>query len=75
MKDVKELDLNLMKVLKAVVEEGNTHAAADALGISQTSVSRALAKLRETFGDQLFIRKAHGVEPSELAEKTGRSVR
>ncbi len=28
-----------------------------------------MAKLRETFGDQLFIRKAHGVEPSELAEK------
>lgn len=67
--DLKDLDLNLLKILKAVVETQNTHAAADALGISQTSVSRGLAKLRETFGDQLFIRKAHGVEPSELAEK------
>jgi DNA-binding transcriptional LysR family regulator len=69
MKELRDLDLNLLKLLQAVVETRNTHQAADKLGISQTSVSRGLAKLRETFGDQLFIRKAHGVEPSELAEK------
>ncbi|WP_295890529.1 LysR family transcriptional regulator [uncultured Vibrio sp.] len=69
MKELQDLDLNLLKLLKAVVETRNTHLAADKLGISQTSVSRGMAKLRETFGDQLFIRKAHGVEPSELAEK------
>ncbi len=69
MQDIRDLDLNLLKLLKAVVETKNTHAAASQLGISQTSVSRGLAKLREVFGDQLFIRKAHGVEPSELAEK------
>ncbi|CAK3382556.1 Transcriptional regulator [Vibrio crassostreae] len=69
MKELRDLDLNLLKLLQAVVETRNTHLAADKLGISQTSVSRGLAKLRETFGDQLFIRKAHGVEPSELAEK------
>lgn len=61
--------MNLLKILRAVVETRNTHAAANKLGISQTSVSRGLAKLREVFGEQLFIRKAHGVEPSELAEK------
>lgn len=66
---LKDLDLNLMKLLKVVVETKNTHLAAEKLGISQTSVSRGLAKLRDTFGDQLFLRKAHGVEPSELAEK------
>ncbi|MGR5095663.1 LysR family transcriptional regulator [Vibrio maritimus] len=69
MKELQDLDLNLLKLLKAVVETRNTHAAADKLGISQTSVSRGMAKLRDTFGDQLFLRKAHGVEPSELAEK------
>lgn len=69
MKDIQDLDLNLLRLLKAVVETRNTHAAADKLGISQTSVSRGIAKLKETFGDQLFIRKAHGVEPSVLAEK------
>ncbi|MEZ9700411.1 LysR family transcriptional regulator [Vibrio sp. 10N.261.46.E12] len=69
MKELRDLDLNLLKLLQVVVETRNTHHAANKLGISQTSVSRGLAKLRETFGDQIFIRKAHGVEPSELAEK------
>lgn len=66
---LQDLDLNLMKLLKAVVETQNTHLAAEQLKISQTSVSRGLAKLRETFGDQLFLRKAHGVVPSELAKQ------
>ena len=66
---LEDLDLNLLKLLRVVVETRNTSTAAEKLGISQTSVSRGLAKLRETFGDQLFIRKAHGVEPSELAER------
>lgn len=67
-KKLEDLDLNLLKLLRVVVETRNTHTAAEKLGISQTSVSRGLAKLRETFGDQLFLRKAHGVEPSQLAE-------
>ncbi|MCW8329269.1 LysR family transcriptional regulator [Photobacterium sp. SDRW27] len=66
---LKELDLNLLKILQAVVETQNSHAAAEKLKISQASVSRGMARLRESFGDQLFIRKAHGVEPSELAKK------
>ncbi|MEH6451591.1 MAG: LysR family transcriptional regulator [Psychromonas sp.] len=73
-KQLAELDLNLMKLLKTVVETKNTHQAAEILGISQTSVSRGLGKLRETFGDQLFLRKAHGVEPSELAEKLAQAA-
>lgn len=64
---LENLDLNLLRLLSAVVETRNTHTAAEKLGISQTSVSRGMAKLRETFGNRLFIRKAHGVEPSELA--------
>lgn len=69
-----DLDLNLLRVLKAIVETGNTHQAAERLNISQTSVSRALSKLREEFGEQLFVRKAHGVEPSELAIRLAQAV-
>jgi DNA-binding transcriptional LysR family regulator len=71
---LEELDLNLLKLLRVVVETRNTSKAAEILGISQTSVSRGMAKLREAFGDQLFIRKAHGVEPSELAEKLAKAA-
>ncbi|RJG47537.1 LysR family transcriptional regulator [Motilimonas pumila] len=69
-----ELDLNLLKLLKVVVATRNTSIASEKLGISQTSVSRGIAKLREAFGDQLFIRKAHGVEPSELAEQLAQAA-
>lgn len=69
MVELDKIDLNLLKILKAVVETQNTHYAASQLGISQTTVSRGVTKLKETFGEQLFVRKPHGVEPSELAEK------
>ncbi|UQN40970.1 LysR family transcriptional regulator [Agarivorans sp. B2Z047] len=58
-----------MKLLKVVVETQNTHKAAEILGISQPTVSRGVSKLRDTFGEQLFLRKAHSIEPSELAIK------
>ncbi|MDN2482902.1 LysR family transcriptional regulator [Vibrio agarivorans] len=64
-----DLDLNLLKLLEIVVETQSTTEAAERLEISQASVSRGLTKLREVFGDTLFIRKAHGIEPSELAIK------
>ncbi|MFA0227725.1 LysR family transcriptional regulator, partial [Vibrio sp. 10N.261.45.A7] len=70
---LEDLDLNLLKILRAVTEARNTHVAAEKLGISQASVSRGLAKLRETFGDQLFLRKAHGVEPSDLADNLAKA--
>lgn len=69
MQNLDDLDLNLLRLLQVVVEVKNTTLAAEQLGISQTTVSRGLAKLRQVFGDQLFVRRAHGVEPSELAEK------
>ncbi|KOO15564.1 transcriptional regulator [Vibrio xuii] len=67
--NTKDLDLNLLKILQAVVETRNTSLAANVLGISQTSVSRGIVKLKECFGPQLFVRKSHGLEPSELAIK------
>ncbi len=65
--DLNRLDLNSLRLLKALVETGNTLAAAERLNISQASVSRGLARLRECFGERLFIRHAHGLKPSQLA--------
>ncbi|GGA76179.1 LysR family transcriptional regulator [Neiella marina] len=65
--NIDQLDLNLLQLLRAIVLTGSTRAAAERLGISQASASRGMTKLKATFGDQLFIRKAHGMEPSELA--------
>ncbi|RTR38521.1 LysR family transcriptional regulator [Shewanella canadensis] len=64
-----EFDLNLLRILRVLVATKSTQKTAEQLNISQTTVSRALSRLRSEFGEQLFLRKAHGVEPSFLAYK------
>ncbi|GAA5647632.1 MULTISPECIES: LysR family transcriptional regulator [Vibrio] len=61
------LDLDLMRLLKAVVDNKSIKLAAMQLGISQPSASRGVMKLKQVFNDPLFVRKAHGVEPSPMA--------
>ncbi len=55
-------DLNLLPVLVAIHEHGSVSAAAQHLGMSQPSVSTALAKLRHKYGDPLFHRAGHGMK-------------
>jgi DNA-binding transcriptional LysR family regulator len=59
-----KFDLNLLPVLVAIHEHGSVSAAAQHLGMSQPSVSMALAKLREKYGDPLFHRAGHGMKPT-----------
>ncbi|WP_175691880.1 helix-turn-helix domain-containing protein, partial [Burkholderia anthina] len=51
-----ELDLNLIPYLVALDETRNVSRAGDLLGVSQPRVSAALGRLREHFGDPLFVR-------------------
>ncbi len=51
-------DLNLFRVMLAIVEEGSTIGAANRLNISQSAVSHALKRLREMLNDPVFIK--HG---------------
>lgn len=60
-------DLNLLPVALAIHEERSVSGAARKLGMSQPAVSVALNKLRKTLGDPLFIRTAHGMEPTPRA--------
>ncbi|MCA0963108.1 LysR family transcriptional regulator [Salipiger bermudensis] len=60
-------DISLLRVFHAVMEERNVTAAAQRLGQSQSTVSAALARLREALGDELFLRARYGVEPTERA--------
>lgn len=55
-------DLNLLPVLVAIHEHGSVTAAAQHLGMSQPSVSIALSKLRQRYGDPLFHRAGHGMK-------------
>ncbi|MEX3613198.1 MAG: LysR family transcriptional regulator [Burkholderia gladioli] len=62
-----ELDLNLIPYLVALDETRNVSRAGDLLGVSQPRVSAALGRLREHFGDPLFVRTSRGMEPTPRA--------
>ncbi len=64
---MQDLDLNLIPYLVAMEEARNVSRAAQMLGVSQPRVSTALARLREFFGDPLFVRTSRGMEPTPRA--------
>ena len=61
------IDLKLVSIVSELLRTHNVSAAAENLGISQSSVSMALAKLRKHFGDPLFVRTSRGMEPTPYA--------
>ena len=69
------LDLNLLRVFDAVMVEQNLTRAASRLATTQPAVSNAIKRLRETLGDELLIRTAHGVKPTPRAEALWPTVR
>lgn len=69
--DIRDIDLNLLPVLDALVRHQSATRAAQELNMSQSALSGALARLRELLGDELFVRTGRGLRPtlraSELA--------
>jgi len=61
------VDLNLLHMLATVLEEKSATRAASRLHVTQSAVSNALRRARGIFGDQLVIRRPHGLEPSPRA--------
>jgi len=72
---MKRFDLELLLVFDEIFKTGNVTRAAHNLGLPQSSVSLALAKLREHFKDQLFSRTAKGMVPTPRAQNAIEDVR
>lgn len=60
-------DLNLLPVFVTLMEERSVTRAAARLGITQPALSNALARLRVTMRDPLFIRERYGIQPTPMA--------
>lgn len=65
--NLRQLDLNLLLVFDALMQEGNLTRAALRLHLSQSTVSNALARLRQQLGEELFQRTARGMTPTARA--------
>ena len=66
--NLRQLDLNLLLVFDALMQEGNLTRAAERLHLSQSTVSNALARLRQQLGEELFLRTARGMTPTARAQ-------
>jgi len=69
------LDLNLLVVFDAVVQERSATRAAAKLNMTQPAISHALARLRTALRDDLFVRTPDGMEPTPFAERLVGPVR
>lgn len=66
--NLRDFDLNMLVTLDALLQEKNVTRAARRLGVTQPSVSAALARLRRHFGDDLLRRTGSRYELTSLAE-------
>ena len=71
----KRFDLNLAVVLDALLAEQSVTKAGQRLNVSQTTVSDALARLREHFADDLLTQVGKRMVPTTLGASLAQPVR
>ena len=73
--NINTFDMNLLLVLDALHLTHSTTLAGEQLGVSQSAVSNALRRLREAFGDELYVRTERGMMPTPLAQSMVEPIR
>jgi len=68
------IDLNLLVLFEAVLEERHVARAALRLHVSPSAVSHGLGRLRRLMNDPLFVRQPKGVVPTERARQLAAPV-
>src|SRR4029078_12442308 len=71
---LRNVDLNLLRALHALLEERHVTRAAQRSFLSQPAMSRALDRLRETFGDPLLVRTGRVYERTPRGERVLREL-
>lgn len=65
--NIYSFDLNLLRVLDALLRERNVSRAAERLSLSQPAVSNALNRLRDLLDDPLLVRVGRAMQPTPRA--------
>ena len=69
-----KVDIHMVQTLKALFDTGQVSKAAAALKVSQPTVSQTLRRMREYFGDPLFVRAGNALRPTPRAIELQSSV-
>lgn len=72
---ISRVDLNLFTVFEAIYTEGSVTRASQKLNLTQPAISHALGRLRQMFGDPLFVRQGHAMVSTPLARNLIEPVR
>ncbi|MEC7984162.1 MAG: LysR family transcriptional regulator, partial [Myxococcota bacterium] len=72
---LRNMDLNLLVVLDVLLSEASVTKASQKLGLTQSAVSHALARLRSTFNDKLLVRVGSEMQPTPRAESLKKDLR
>ena len=72
--NIKDVDLNLLRLFDAVYRLRSVSRAAEALQLSQPAASQGLARLRTQVHDALFTRAGRGVRPTPRADRLATAV-
>lgn len=75
MLDPRDIDLNLLVVFNEIFQDQQISSVAKRLNLSQPAISNALARLRRTFDDELFVRTKIGMQPTPYAEQLAEPIR
>jgi DNA-binding transcriptional LysR family regulator len=65
--ELRRLDLTLLLIFLGLLRHRKATLVAADLGLTQSAVSQALRRLRQIFGDPLFLRRPHGLDPTAVA--------
>jgi DNA-binding transcriptional LysR family regulator len=74
MKDLSNIDLNLLKLFAYMYQTESVTATADKLNISQSACSHALQRLRNRLADDLFIRIDNRMLATEYSKRLAKTV-
>src|SRR5215475_1051995 len=72
--NLRNVDLNLLHALRALLEERHVTRAAKRCFLSQPAMSRALERLREMFADPLLVRSGRTYERTARGERVLREL-
>jgi DNA-binding transcriptional LysR family regulator len=65
--ELRRLDMTMLLVFSETLRLRKLTLVAGKLGLTQSAISHTLGRLRDAFGDPLFLRKPHGLEPTARA--------
>jgi DNA-binding transcriptional LysR family regulator len=65
--EIRRLDMTMLLVFAETMKLRKLTLVAKRLGLTQSAISHTVGRLRDVFGDPLFLRKPYGIEPTSRA--------